>query len=126
VSAEQSKLPRVIIEEQEDELASTLRSMQRLLVQHPVAAQSLFRALVVEGRRFATTAAGARWSERLRGSSLIFRGRALWEVATLNVLEDDEQAVLPSRLLDAFVQASGLEALEPFLSKLFEGQVGDR
>lgn len=114
---------RVVIED-DDDLAKALRVTQRLLLQHPVAAQALFAAFVHEGRRFAGTAEGKQWHARLASSDLIRRARVVWEVATLNLLEDDEQAVLPSKLLDTIVQASGLEGLEPLLSRLIENGVG--
>lgn len=111
---------RVVLRDPEDELAQVLRRAQLLLIQHPVAAQAIFRAFVAEGRAFAETAEGRRLREELAGSELIRRGRVVWEVGTLNLLEEDGETVLPSKLLDAVVQAAGVEALEPFLSKLFE------
>jgi hypothetical protein len=97
-----------------------LHRAQRLLLEHPAAAQAIFRAFVAEGRGFAQTAEGRRWRDELEGSPLIRRGRVVWEVGTLNVLEENSDTVLPSKLLEAIVQAAGVDALEPFLSRLFE------
>jgi hypothetical protein len=87
---------------------------------HPIAAQAIFRAFVAEGRAFAKTNEGRAWRDELARSELIRRGRVVWEVGTLNLLEENDETVLPSKLLDALVYAAGIEAIEPFLSKLFE------
>jgi hypothetical protein len=118
--ADAEPTPRVVLRDADDELSAVLREAQLLLIQHPVAAQALFRAFVTEGRAFAETAEGRRWREDLAGSELIRRGRVVWEVGTLNLLADDPDTVLPSKLLDAIVQTAGVEALEPLLSRLFE------
>jgi hypothetical protein len=116
--------PRVVLGTPQDDLASWLREAQILMVQYPAAAQALFRAFVAEGRRFAKTTEGRRWRDELASSELIRRGRVVWEVGTLNLLEEDGETVLPSKLLDAVVQAAGVAELEPFLSKLFESLWG--
>jgi hypothetical protein len=103
----------------DDALLAPLRRAQRLLLEHPAAAQRLFSALVAEGRQYAHTPEGAALAARLEGSELIRRGRIVWDVATLNVLEESPRALLPTRLMDAFVQATAVEALEPFLARLF-------
>ena len=103
----------------DDPLKAPLRQAQRLMLEHPAAAQRMFSALVAEGRRYAETPEGAALAERLAGSDLIRRGRVLWEVATLNLLEESAPSVLPTRLLDLFAQATAVEALEPFLARLF-------
>jgi hypothetical protein len=112
--------PRVVLDDPEDDLSAMLRRAQMLLLQYPVAAQALFRAFVAEGRAFAETPEGRRLRDELADSELIRRGRVVWEVGTLNLLEENPETVLPSKLLDAVVQAAGVSALEPFLSRLFE------
>ncbi|WP_437948925.1 hypothetical protein WME98_51255 [Sorangium sp. So ce296] len=112
--------PRVVLHDPEDELAVVLRTAQRLLLRYPAAAQALFRAFAAEGRAFAQTPEGRRWREELSGSELIRRGRVVWEVGTLNLLEEDADTMLPSKLLDAIVHTAGVDALEPLLSRLFE------
>jgi len=103
----------------DDALHAPLRRAQRLLLEHPAAAQRIFSALVAEGRRYAETPEGAALAERLAGSELIRRGRVVWEVTTLNLLEEAPPSVLPTRLLDVFAHATAVEALEPFLARLF-------
>lgn len=120
----QERTPRVVLAEPEDELSTLLRQLQRLIVRHPAAAQAMFSAFVAEGRAFALSEQGKRWRDRLIGSALIRRGRAVWEVGTLNMLEEDRDVVLPSKLLEAVVNGSSIEALEPFLSQLFENNIG--
>ncbi|WP_437994900.1 hypothetical protein WMF26_26125 [Sorangium sp. So ce185] len=112
--------PRVVLHDPEDELAVVLRTAQQLLLRYPAAAQALFRAFAAEGRAFAQTPEGQRWREELSGSELIRRGRVVWEVGTLNLLEEDADTMLPSKLLDAIVHTAGVDALEPLLSRLFE------
>lgn len=119
-SMAEAHLPRVVLGDEEDDLAVLLREAQALLVKHPIAAQAIFRAFVAEGRAYAKTAEGRTWRDELARSELIRRGRVVWEVGSLNLLEENEDTVLPSKLLDAMVHAAGVEALEPFLSQLFE------
>ncbi len=102
-----------------DPLHEPLRLAQRLLLEHPAAAQRLFSALVAEGRQYAQTPEGAALARRLEGSELIRRGRIVWEVGTLNLLEESSPSVLPTRLLDLFARATAVHALEPFLARLF-------
>lgn len=104
----------------EDELEALLTQLQIAIVSHPIAAQALFRALVAEGRAFAATQEGRRWAALLADSPLVQRGRMVWDVTTLRMLDDDPATVLPSTLMDAFVRTTALETLEPFLSRLFE------
>lgn len=108
-----------IAAEPEDELTSALWEAQRLLVKHPVAARAAFRALVAQGRRFAETNEGARWKERLVGSELVRRGRSVWELATLGML-DESPRVLPTQFVDMLSYAAGLADLEPVLARAAE------
>lgn len=75
-------------------------AFRRALLEHPVAAQAAFRALVDEGRRAMETPEGQRDWEVLRRSSWLPRFRELWSELTLNVLEDRPATVVPSALLD--------------------------
>lgn len=114
--------PRLVLREPDDELAALLRSAQRLLIRYPAAAQAVFRAFVAEGRAFAATPEGSRLREELAGSELVRRGRVVWEVGTLNLLEEHADTVLPGKLLDAVVQLAGTAELEPLLSRIFESR----
>lgn len=100
----------------DDDLAALLRHIQAAILEHPLAAQAAFRALVAEGRRFAETDEGAAWAARLSGAPLVTRGRLAWEALSLNALDDDPEVVMPSAVLDAFVQALGSADLELALS----------
>ena len=111
-------LPRVVLSEPDDELVQILREGQFLLLKYPQAAQAAFRALVVEGRRFAQTPAGRRWKNRLADSELVRRGRILWEESGLTRLEDNEDTVLPSLVLDALVSALASDDLATLLAQL--------
>ena len=107
--------------DEEDRLAEVMLQLQLVILRHPVAAQALFRALVVEGRRFAQTPDGRRWAAALVDSPLLRRARMVWDVVTLRTLDDDPATLVPSAIVDAFVKVSAVDALEPFLSRLFEG-----
>jgi hypothetical protein len=115
------EVPTLTIRDRETQLLDVLRFGQRLLFKYPVAARALYRAFVAEGRRFAETAEGRRWRKRLEGSQLIERGAVVWEIATLNLLDEDGDHLLPSALVDALAQAATVAELEPMLSRLFEG-----
>jgi hypothetical protein len=117
--------PRLVLREQ-DTLEQLLRLVQRLLRRNPAVAGALARALVAEGRRFASTPEGRRWQARLTSSELISRGRLLWLAAGFDRLLDggEEPAVLPSDWLlfaaDALL-GTDIEAL--LARRLREGDV---
>jgi hypothetical protein len=102
------------------EIAALLRLLQGAILEHPVAAQAIFAALVAEGRAFAATEEGAAWAKRLSSSRLVEKGRVVWEVATLDVLEEDRATVVPSRILDAFVKLTHEHAMETVLRRLYD------
>jgi hypothetical protein len=116
---EAEDIPEVVLGDDEAELREVLRAAQTAMVRHPVAAQALFSALVAEGRRFGETPEGAAWRARLEGSTLIRRGRVVWEVGTLNVLEEHSDAPMPTKILDALAKAAAVRELEPMLARLF-------
>ena len=116
---DEAALPRFRVRAEEDEILGVLRAAQGALFEHPIAAQALFRALVAEGRRYACTPEGARWQEALRGSELVRRARVVWEVGTLNTLEEDPEVVVPTKVLDAITRAAARDDLEPWLTRLF-------
>jgi hypothetical protein len=109
----------LLLNEPEDELARVIWQAQVLLLKHPVAARAAFRAVAAEGRRFAETEEGARWKARLAGSELIRRGRSVWEVATLGMV-DETTRVLPTQFVDMLSYAAGLADLEPVLARAVE------
>ncbi len=112
-------LLELLAEDPTDELSAVLAALRWSVLKHPIAARAAYRALVAEGRRFATTEDGARWRRRLRGSELIRRGQAVWETGTMNLLED-EGTMLPTQLIDAFCYATTRRDLEPALARVFE------
>lgn len=103
----------------EDGLFAVLRHAQRLILRYPVAAQAAFAAVVAEGRAYALTPEGSALRERLAGSDLVRRGRVVWEVGTLNVLEEQPTTVLPSKVMEALAKAATVTELEPMLTRLF-------
>ena len=112
--------PIVPLQDPDHDLVEVLREAQFMLLAHPVAAQAAFAAFVAEGRRFAETPQGHRWKQRLVGSELIRKGRIVWEVTSMKLLEETPTRVLPSTYVDAFAKAAQHEHLESLLEKLFE------
>lgn len=100
------------------ELVTVIAHAQRAIFEHPIAAQAAFAALVAEGREFQKTAEGAAWRERLERSPLREKAEAIWEGLTLNILEQDKQTVVPSRIVDLLVKLLHERALDTILAKL--------
>ena len=103
---------------EDHELLTLLRGLQRVVLHHPIAAQAAFSALVAEGREFAATPEGAAWARRLAGSELLRRGRRVWEAASLNLLDPDGGATLPSSYLEALLSAVDHPDVEGLLRRL--------
>ena len=116
--------PRLVLTDPDDALSGLLRRAQLALVQHPVAAQALIRALVREGRAYAHTEQGQARKERLADSELVQRARAVWEGLTLNMFTDDERTAVPSVLVDAVFGAAARDDLERVLAALFVSPAG--
>ena len=114
-------LPRVALRRPDGDPVAVLRRLQQVILTHPVAAQAAFGALVVEGRRFAQTAAGAEWQRRLTRSPLLRRARAPWDAATLWMLEDGTPNVLPSAYVDALCSVAQSKDLEELVDRLLRG-----
>jgi hypothetical protein len=103
----QSELPRVELKSPVPIEVDLVRGLQHALLTHPVASQAAFSALVTEGRRFAETAEGREWRDRLVKSSLLRRVRLVFDLSTLGLLEEGATG-LPSNYLDAlFMMAAG-------------------
>ncbi len=110
----------LLVEEPDDELAQLLFELRWLVLKHPIAAQAAYRALVAEGRRFGATPEGQRWRERLEGSELVRRGKSIWELGTLGMLDADTERVLPTQLIDAFARAAARRDIEEALARRLE------
>ena len=110
-------------EQDENELFDMLTRLQLWVLQNPMAAQAVFAALVAEGRRFASTNAGARWARALGESDLVRKGRLVWEATTLNLLEEREGAVLPTTYLEVLRRAVMTKNFEALLARLRQGIV---
>jgi hypothetical protein len=112
-------LPRIELRDPAPTEIALLRAVQRALLKHPVAGQAVFTALVAEGRRFAGTADGGTWRERLVRSTLLQQARLVFDLATLGMLEERGDGELPSSYLDAlFMAAAGGDA-DAILNRLF-------
>lgn len=114
-------VPTVVLPGPEDDpVAPVLDLFQELVLRHPIAVQALFRAFVAEGRAFANTDEGRRWSERLSRSDLVRQGRLAWDGLTLNAFDDREETVLPSVILDAFAKAIASSDVHAVLASVLE------
>jgi hypothetical protein len=106
----------------DDATERLLERLHDLLMRNPLVTQSIFRTLAAEGRRFARTPEGEVLAEALAGSDLVQRGRMIWEVLTLSSFAE-EDAALPSVLVQELRRAVASQGLEPALSRLFERRV---
>jgi hypothetical protein len=93
------------------EVTALLHRARLLLLQHPIAAQAAFSALVAEGRRFASTPEGRAWASALAASPLIRQVSELWGPLGLDMLEEDPNTIIPSAWLDALLR--GTESPNP-------------
>ena len=116
-------LPRVALHREDDAVIAGLRALQGVALKHPVAFQAAFASLVAEGRRFAKTAEGEAWRERLARAPLLHRARLALEVGTLWMLEDEPRGALPSAYLDALFLAASSPDLEPLVDRIFEEMI---
>lgn len=112
------EFPAVLEIPEDDAVESLLGVVHGLIIRHPAAAQALFRALVAEGRAFAATDEGAPWASRLRRSELVRQGRVVWDAVSLNALDDREETVLPTAILDAFTRAMASEDVHGILRRV--------
>jgi len=110
----------------DDDITQALGAAQRALLSHPAAARAGFSALVAEGRAFAETPEGAHWQARLGASELVQRAHLVFDNVSLWLLEEDEQRLLPSGLIDALASASGSADRELLLDRLFRELDGSR
>ncbi|HTF47523.1 MAG TPA: hypothetical protein VK735_08760 [Pseudonocardia sp.] len=78
-----------------------LLGARRAVFGHPAAARSLHDLLVAEGRRYASTPAGALLRDRLVGSEGVDQLRRIWETVSLNVLDGPAP---PSGVPDAWAE----------------------
>jgi hypothetical protein len=115
----ESELLRVELTDPAPIEVDLLRGLQRVLLTHPVACQAAFSAMIAEGRRFAETAEGREWRDRLVHSPLLAQVRLVFDLSTLGMLEERGGAGLPTNYLDAlFMVAAGGDA-DGILNRMF-------
>lgn len=112
-------LPRIELRDPTPIELDRLRELQCMLLKHPVACQAAFTALLAEGRRFAETAEGRAWRDRLAHSPLLHRVRLAFDLSTLGMLEEHGGSVLPSSYLDALFMVAGGGDTDAVLNRLF-------
>jgi hypothetical protein len=103
------------------ELLGLLEQARVFVLRHPIASQAMFGALVAEGRRYASSEAGAAWARTLAASPAMLRAREVWEATSLNLLTADPDARLPSTWVEALLRAVELPELERLLARLHAG-----
>ena len=111
-------VPRVELRDAATVEAALLRSLQRVLLTHPVACQAAFTALMAEGRQFAETPEGRAWRDRLVDSSLLQQARLVFDLTTLGMLEESA-GEMPSGYLDALFMAATSGDADGVLNRLF-------
>ena len=90
----------------DESIDRAIQQLTRAIVKYPLAAQAAYRALVREGRAFATTDEGRQIRDQLAQSDLAARLRTAWELVTLGMMRDEAPAgAIPSVLVEALVQA---------------------
>jgi hypothetical protein len=114
-------VPTLVIEDERSRTDALLLELRRALWRHPAAAQSLFTALVAEGRRFAATDDGRRWAERLERAEALDAVRVVWDLVTSRALDDDPRAVIPTVVAEAFVKAATDRSLEQIIALVSTG-----
>jgi hypothetical protein len=112
-------IPLVDLHDPDNAAIPVLRSLQRMLLKHPVAAQALFAALVAEGRRFARTAEGKAMQSKLEHSPLVQQASHVLDMSTLSLLEENPVDFLPSNYLDVLFMLAGDPDSDRILSELF-------
>ncbi|GDX80968.1 hypothetical protein LBMAG42_27790 [Deltaproteobacteria bacterium] len=112
-------LPALALRDAEEELDVLLREAQAFVLQHPIAAQSIYSVLVAEGRRAAATPEGAALRTQLARSPLARRWREAWEIGTLNALHSDAEGPFPAEFGDLLFAAAS--SGRPLLGRVFSG-----
>lgn len=106
-----------LLDEPDDELGELVQATHVLLLKHPIAARRLYRALAAEGQRFAQTEEGAVWKRTLANSELLRRGQSVWDVMTLNLLEEEGPRLLPTQYVEGLCHAASMADLESRLAR---------
>ncbi len=112
-------LPCVTLGDPSD-IAQLLLQLQGAVMKHPLAAQSLFSALIAEGRAFEETAEGQVWRERLKGSELMHRARLALDLPGLSLLTRAPEGALPSGYVDALFLMAGARQPGEMVDALFK------
>ena len=105
------------------DVEQALYAMQDAILRYPMVVQSVFSALVAEGRRFALTPEGEELRGRLLRSRSTASARLIWELLTSNAFVERPTTVLPSAFIERFVRALTVRGIEPLIARLFERTV---
>lgn len=124
--AERRGKRRLVLRDPPADREEVLARLHAAMLQHPIATQAIVSALVAEGRRFAETPEGRRWSARLSRSELVRQGQILWEGSGLALFDEDPDAVLPSALVDCALGALAGDDVMGLLDKLWQPPPGGR
>lgn len=120
------ELPRIELRDPAPLEVDLVHHLQRALLTHPVACQAAFSALVAEGRRFAETAEGRAWRDRLVDSALLREVRLVFDLSTLGLLEEDAGAAPPASYLDALFMIAASGDADALLNQVFWSGGEDR
>ena len=125
VLASRTGIPVVDLKFADDDAEVLLRRLQAAVIQHPAAAQAIFNSLVAEGKKFADTPEGSVWKTKLQKSRLVQAARLVFDLATLSLLEEDRDAILPSTYLDILFMLASSGRSDAVLDRLFTASAED-
>lgn len=104
-----------------EELQPLMRAVtaaHRWLLVHPMAAKSLFSALVAQGRSYARSPEGQALERSLARSPQVRSAALLWRSLSLGMLAADEPGELPETYLDNLLRAIDKPDLVALLGQL--------
>ncbi|MFL6292725.1 MAG: hypothetical protein ACJ759_17670 [Thermoanaerobaculia bacterium] len=117
---EEEAPPDLLMDAGADPLLGILRWLADPVLGAGEESRSLIRALIDEGRRFAQTASGRRWSALLSDSPLVTKGWLLWSFAGVDLLLKSSGPTLdsPAALLEDVLHRLVEADVESYLSDL--------
>ncbi len=115
----QESAPTIALHDIDATTLRILQSVQRLLLQHPIAFQAAYSALIAEGRQFEKTSEGQALKARLERSPLVQQLRYVFDLTTFSLLEREEPETLPSAYIDTLFMLASSHRSDDILDRLF-------
>lgn len=118
-AAPQESAPTIELHDVDATTLRILQSVQRLLLQHPIAFQAAYSALIAEGQQFEKTSEGQVLTARLERSPLVQQLRYIFDLTTFSLLEREEPEALPSAYIDILFMLAANQRSDDILDRLF-------